>query len=496
MPPRTLAVPTTAALSHTQRIPASSPDPKRALLRLTRQSCIKLVLEWLDKKNRDYCAPYLAQPGEEEEDDSEYTAATSIEEVREAYESLKARKGGRKEVVDRIIEGDWRHGITLYQFAMADTRYLLDHPTSLRWNALKLSPAKRPGAAQPGNEPTVIEDSSNTNLPRFHATTFLLNLQREVAPIAKAHYYITRVKAFGISLLRVHIHDTPYAHALANSRPTSSEGSKSVFLVFPDGSPYVYVSLATNLGQTVGSEGRSLRKVIVDAVPKALSKPQQRYSLTTTSLSTRNLATLLSLRGPGRSNAAPAGWSIFAENSFGHDALDYNSTTITTKPRRKPASTKTPTAEADPDAEDELTAGGPVTSHKRTNSTTHPSTSSTPTTKRRKQLAASRFGTSGLSTDGQGLERLDVRMQDPFPAINNDSNDDGNNTAGAGAGDEAWTPDVRLSLQGSHVFAGVRQLVEQGVVDGERMPGWMAGEGGVSVGMVKEGRIGKAGAGI
>ena len=54
---------------------------------------------------------------------------------------------------------------------------------------------------------------------------------------------------------------------------------------------------------------------------------------------------------------------------------------------------------------------------------------------------------------------------------------------------ESWKPDVKISFQGSHVFAGLRMLVEKGVLDGERMPGWMTGEAGVSVGIVKDGRI-------
>lgn len=33
------------------------------------------------------------------------------------------------------------------------------------------------------------------------------------------------------------------------------------------------------------------------------------------------------------------------------------------------------------------------------------------------------------------------------------------------AGGDAWVPDSRVVFQGSHAFAGVRQLVEQGVVD-------------------------------
>jgi central kinetochore subunit Mis15/CHL4 len=60
-----------------------------------------------------------------------------------------------------------------------------------------------------------------------------------------------------------------------------------------------------------------------------------------------------------------------------------------------------------------------------------------------------------------------------------------------------WRPHVRLTFHGPHVFAGIRQLVEAGIIDGERMPGWMTGEEGVTIGAVRNGRIrGHKGSGI
>ena len=66
---------------------------------------------------------------------------------------------------------------------------------------------------------------------------------------------------------------------------------------------------------------------------------------------------------------------------------------------------------------------------------------------------------------------------------------------GAGAGEIArggrkgWRPRVRLALQGPHVFAGVRQLVEAAVFDPARLPAWLTGEDGVSVAVVRNGRV-------
>ncbi|KAF7520142.1 hypothetical protein G7054_g12851 [Neopestalotiopsis clavispora] len=63
--------------------------------------------------------------------------------------------------------------------------------------------------------------------------------------------------------------------------------------------------------------------------------------------------------------------------------------------------------------------------------------------------------------------------------------------------DSQHKPRIRLTFSGSHVFAGIRKLVEAGIIDGERMPGWMTGEEGVTSGIVRGGRIrGYKGSGV
>ncbi len=523
-PRKPIAIPTTAALPHSHRLPSSSPDVQRTLSRLSRPTLISLALEWLDEKNQDFYGPVLAdEESNVESRDELYPAAHSYEELKEVYEELGAQKGGKRQVIDRIVEGDWRNGVSLYQLAMADTRYLLDHPTSLRWNALRLAKANASEGA----------NSEVDHLPRFHADTYLRNLQREVAPVTKAHYYITKLKDMPITLLRVQIHDTPYnsqtlstkSHTQAESDTTAT--TKSLFAAFPTGSPFVYVSLATSVGQTAGSEGRSLRSLILDAIPKALSRPQCRYVLKTTSLSARSLEALLSLRGPGRSNEAAGGWSIFAENKgVGGGALEHvkrSATAATATARRKRQLDKDDNNHGS-HGESQLS----ITDPNRKDSPISPSAElDSPASKRRKLVAEGRFGCSGLPEDCKGIERFDVRIEDAFPRVLDASRmagdredvvqrqprgktarrsdnlldrasesveDDGDEEAApahASADTEVAgrTPDVRLSFQGTHIFAGIRQLVQSGVVDGEKMPGWMTGEAGVSVGAVKEGRI-------
>jgi len=314
----------------------------------------------------------------------------------------------------------------------------------------------------------------------------------------------------------VYIHDSPYntQKSLQDvtdfKQKTFGHASNSIFLVFPDASPFIYVSIAASPGQASGSESRSLRKVVLDAVPKALSRPQCHYVLKTTSLMTKSLHALLALRGGGRTNAASGGWSIFAEDSFGHDALDYSRPSAMEK--ESVSSSEMGRENLQPDS-------------KRSNGDMAKTRADSPTRKRRKLVAQGRFGCSGLEGDGEGIERFDVRIDDPFPITSdfvgstvrrNDAQAvetpmqqgevaadrrgrksrpslldrvESDEEDGSQAESSEWKPDVRFSFQGSHVFAGIRQLVEQGVFDGERMPGWMTGEAGVSVGVVRHGRM-------
>ncbi|KAL9095711.1 MAG: hypothetical protein Q9165_002143 [Trypethelium subeluteriae] len=524
MAPRSrLAIPTNAPLPHTHRLPPASRDVLKTLLRLSRPSLINLALEWLRDANRPFCTPFLqAYTDDQEEENAPYLSAHSIEELTEIYEELQVRKGTKREVVDRIVEGDWRHGLTLYQLAMAEAQYLFDHPTAQRWTALRLSKLK-PSTSQD----TTLSHTENTPtaiLPRFHAPTFLNNLQREISPIVKAHYHLTRPSdpSLPLTFLRIYIHDSPYntQRSLQSTSNKASPASRTLFLAFPDGAPYIYVSHTSSSASTSTNESHSLRKAIIDAVPKALSRTQERYKLEPTSLSTKSLPALLQMRGKDGMNCAQGGWGIFADLEACGSVLDFRR-----DEERREERTRRKLEEGHGEDEDkENRVEGEAQQRKR--SFLGPQES--PDAKRRKLVAEGRFGNSGLPDDGTGIERLDVRLDDPFPVVpveagaeagaaasgrrplrQEPSTTAGSNQVGrklrpslldksAREEDQSadgtldkdeWIPDVRLSFQGSHVFAGLRQLVEKGVIDGKRMPGWMTGEASVSIGVVTDGRI-------
>jgi central kinetochore subunit Mis15/CHL4 len=107
--------------------------------------------------------------------------------------------------------------------------------------------------------------------------------------------------------------------------------------------------------------------------------------------------------------------------------------------------------------------------------------------KKRKLATQSRFGTtgSGAPFSSAPLDRLDARLLDPPTSTKNyDENSDNEDTA-----QTASHPTLSLTFTGKDIISGLRKLAELGIVNPERMPAWMTGEEGVSVVVVKKGKV-------
>lgn len=515
-----ISVPTTARLPSTLRLDSSSSTVLKHLNRLNRPSLLALVLDWLDDNNAPICAPYLRDDEDDDDDPADlYPPESSIDDLRDLYSDMQTRKGSKREVVDRIVEGDWRHGLTLYQVSMADLQHLYQNPTSQKWSAYQVIPLKTPTpqqAAEDDGPPKV--DTTSLTVPRFHPSTFLQNLQAQVLPDVKAHYSFDRPKDMALLLLRIFILDSPYNTKLATSA-ADGDASRTIHVAFPDGSPYIYISKPQSIGPAASSETKSLHTLVLEGIPKALSRPRQRYTLKPTALSTRHIEELLHRRGPGRTNSAGGGWSIYAGE----------------KKKESPLGTLLPSP---PLSEEDDSGSTKKSGHEKAsrNRAVSPDTEQHERRAKRARLVAqARFGDSARIDDGRGVERVDIVIDDPFHVKTDPMHDDGEaperasvspqsrhkdnsvrrttmdvafdrareqDDEGGGSGDldgddETWRPSVKMTFHGPHVFAGLRQLVEAGIIDGEKMPGWLTGEEGVTIGAVRHGRIrGHRGSGI
>jgi central kinetochore subunit Mis15/CHL4 len=491
----------------------------RVLGRLSRLSLLDLVSQWLEDKSIKVFPPYLAQDdrrGAEEVDDDEvispYSPAKTVEELRGVYEELRARKGGKREVIDRILEGDWRHGISLRQLAMVDIRYIEDHPVGQRWTALRLVPTLST-RDQSSSSPT---EGISTPLPRLHGSTFLQTLQREISPLVKAHYHLYRSKVLPLTFVRIFVIDSPYQYPRQSSY-VFTDTARIIYLAFPDSSPFIYTSLASQPGtkqngtatDTLTTDTRTLRKIVRDAIPKALSRPQSRYTLQSTSLTTKSLHTLLSLRGPGRTNSSGGAFSIFADavaeggpldprlpNSVPSENYDHNRTHMAEKAEWGDGDDDGLETRKENIAQSHLVAGTKATVHHfRGAQKDIPQLFDREAihTMKKRKIVSSRFGTSGksgptssrtTSTAVPALDRLEIHLQDP-PITTPLSSD---STEPQDDNDDEFPISVTLTFTGTNVISGLRHLAELGVVDAQRMPSWMTGEEGISSAIVRGGR--------
>src|SRR5262249_39498254 len=61
------------------------------------------------------------------------------------------------------------------------------------------------------------------------------------------------------------------------------------------------------------SDSNALRDILLDAIPRALSRPDDRWELRSTALVARSLDALIGMRGCGRGNGCQGGWSVYGD---------------------------------------------------------------------------------------------------------------------------------------------------------------------------------------
>lgn len=422
----------------------------KTLCRLSRSSLINLTFKWLDNPTL-FHPPYLSgnrSMTEEDEEDYLYVPAEDVESLRSIYVGLENDpEASKRHIIDRIVDGDWRRGLSLHQLAMVDMQYIQEHDSCLRWSALKLVPLgeEEDEDAVPARKRRKLSHQRQ-QLPGIRPATFLRNLKAEVSSLVKAHYYLHRLSApYHLTVLRVHITGTAWGRSNRSTADHTCDGARTLYIALPESCSYVYVALS---GPSAPSNRRSkkeslsmadissMKKTILEAVPRAFSRPQQRYALETTKLSARSLQTICAMRGTGRAEKSAGVYSSFAEAKADNSPLESRPTDD---------DERTDDAEADEAQRD------------------------------RNAEVQARFG-PGIAK--ARFDRVSVRISDISTSITTNKRKRKN---GASDGDGGQIP-LSLTLAGSDVFTGLRNLAEAGdtFVDLQRMPAWMTGEKGVS----------------
>lgn len=310
---------------------------------------------------------------------------------------------------------------------------LLDHPASSKWQSFILAPLTATA--------TATATSSTPSLrPRFHTHGFLASLQSALRPIQTAHFFAAAHPALPLTAIRVSLHD-PHTPA---TYPQGRHSRRLFWLAFPAGADHVF----TTLGASRAANG-GLRDVVVAGIANAVSRQGCRFELKPGRLIAKTLQSLCAHRGAegGASGGMAAGWSIYVDG-FECSPLAAPREVVTEEESEEDKGRGGGGGRRGAEAEDDLGAN------------------------KRRKLAAGRFGAT-RPHDGTALESVYFEVQEKCP------------------GNPPFRPTIGIQLEGSHVFAGVREMAEKAghgfAVD--RLPGWIVGAEGVSSGIVRDGKV-------
>lgn len=449
----------------------------KSLSRLSRAALIDLALHWID--NHSSCAPYLASNrtvAESDEEDYLFPAARSLNELRTIWKNLRIDEdaGSKQHVIDRIVDGDWRRGLSLYQHATIDFAQLSSNDTALRWSALRLvaldtslTVSATFSEARPAKQ-RKITHGTHPSYPTVSPHNFLKTLKSTLSPLLKSTYHLTNLKIAGQALpvLRLYLSPTaafgPRGRSIPRNARHATDGGRIMYIALPPSSPYIYVSLAgatasATMGPTAPAKAKmdvtSMKRLVIEAIPKALSRPHERWALESTKLTTRSLRAMCELRGSGRPGTAGGAFACFHTDEAGNVAVEPSPVDVAVAAYPSPPPDEADDEEESPMFFPERAKDGEEEADQRAK-------------RKRKAELDARFGPEA-HTKRARLDRVTAKIEDVCQA----------------RGEERSLVDaapVSVSFGGTDVHAGLRTLAELGVLDISRMPGWVAGEEGMS----------------
>lgn len=447
----------------------------KSLSRLSRATLIDLALHWIE--NHSSCAPYLASNrtvAESDEEDYLFPAATSLYELRSIWKTLQVEEdaGSKQHVIDRILDGDWRRGLSLYQHATIDFAQLSTNESALRWSALRLvsldtslTASAAVSEAPPAKKRKTTHETQ-ASYPTVSPQSFLKTLKSSLSPLLKSTYHLTTLSIAGkpLPVLRLYLSPTaafaPRGASIPRSARHATDGGRVMYIALPRSSPYIYVSLAgatasATMGPAAPRKAKmdvtSMKRLVIEAIPKALSRPHERWALESTKLTTRSLGTMCELRGSGRPGTAGGAFACFHAHDEGKVAMDPSPVDVAASAYPSP-----PPDEFDDEGEENpmFFPEPPVDGAEAEQRAQR---------KRKAELDA-RFGPEA-HTKRAKLDRVTAKIEDVCQP----------------RGEERSLVDaapLSVTFGGQNVHAGLRALAELGVLDVSKMPGWMAGEEG------------------
>ncbi|KTW29872.1 hypothetical protein T552_01076 [Pneumocystis carinii B80] len=243
----------------------------RMLMRLSKPSLLRLVLLWLDDP---FCM----------------TSKGSVQSVRDASiykEWAGSNTVSRRDIVERIVNIDWKAGLCAKQIAMLDMQYIFDHATALRWTARKIS----------GLE-------GDIRLTPFDGESIVTALRNALDSVFFNHIYWEKHPRLPLFLIRIQIQDA-FVRVLPPPR-------RIFYMALSFGSPFLFHTMIRD----------SLHDMLLQAMEIFLFLKHRPVQLFHTNMTIRNIEAMVKRKGASRHPSALGAWSIYAENEVDTSPID------------------------------------------------------------------------------------------------------------------------------------------------------------------------------
>ncbi|ANB15370.1 Chl4p [Sugiyamaella lignohabitans] len=245
--------------------------------------------------------------------------------------------------------------------------------------------------------------------------------------------YVTQYRPLSLVVVRIQLFEPKTQDLDMNSMAAL----RSMYLAFPNSSPFVLHSAISSNGPGGGGSGNSTINSILFSLTSTLSAIGRPISIKpSTDLPTRALHTISVLKGTSsRGSTSLGAWSIFAD---GIDVSPLNPF-VGNRASRKVKKLEFPT------------------------------TNDAKTKEMRSKMARILFTGSDAKSEEKYRSRgplpmVEIKLNRPYDQEESEL--------------DSFQPKITLRLEGDDVFAGIFQLAVDGAIDVTNIPGWMTGEEG------------------
>ncbi|CDK26687.1 unnamed protein product [Kuraishia capsulata CBS 1993] len=442
----------TGVLSNSYIVPLSSKVIANMLGRLEAGALYELAQLWT-KWHVTY--PHLTK----ELKQNRVTQQEFAKEVWSEIEIMKTKKYAKRKLIDRIIAEYWTKGLNALQLAQIEIQGIVDRPSGYSWVS---SVAKVISDGRPATE------DSDDFIFSLSSQEFLENLIKSLSSLFLTHIYVSRHPKYPLIMIRIQVFEfTHLSLRRGNGRGGRPEiySRKPYFLAIPMSSPHV-----------IHSEGDDLvSNIVIQAVEMTLSSTQRQIKLVKSAEPpVRSLDTMHIFKGVSRFSNSLGSWAPYADGTVDLSPL------------------------ADPVNHLSLNPSRLASSEDKENDDAY---------RVRKETAAVRFrGTLGKFESERMYEHVTPIKRKPIVLEGEDEDMDeaGRKTEYSSIAPVQFaefsvrkregtekSATFKMFLMGNDIFAGMHELAVQGVVDIDRIPGWLTGAEGNTPGVIEDGAFKK-----